>query len=386
MRLRLGAFWLCLTLAGAADAETGEQAGQPLLFGQSAALTGPASELGVGMRMGLLAAFDEVNRSGGIYGRTLSLISLDDAYEPEAAIANTSKLIREHEVFALVGAVGTPTSRAVQPVASEAGVPYIAPFTGAEFLRNAPEMTNVVNLRASYFQETAEIVARLTIDANAQRIGILYQNDSYGRAGLEGLRIALKTHGLPLVAEADYPRNTESIKVPLLDLRRYRPDAVVIIGAYRPAAALVLWARKLGFDPYFVNISFVGSSALARELGPAGEGVFITQVVPFPKNTEVAVVARYQQALAAVDRDAEPGFVSLEGYLAGRLVAEGVRRAGSPVTREGFLKGLRSAAEMRLGGFNLSYGPMDNQGSDQVYLTVIDARGQVVPAARIVKP
>ena len=179
MRLRLGAFWLCLTLAGAADAETGEQAGQPLLFGQSAALTGPASELGVGMRMGLLAAFDEVNRSGGIYGRTLSLISLDDAYEPEAAIANTSKLIREHEVFALVGAVGTPTSRAVQPVASEAGVPYIAPFTGAEFLRNAPEMTNVVNLRASYFQETAEIVARLTIDANAQRIGILYQNDSY---------------------------------------------------------------------------------------------------------------------------------------------------------------------------------------------------------------
>ena len=378
MRRLLGAFWLCL-----AAASTG--AGEPLLFGQSAALSGPASELGSGMRLGLLAAFDEANRSGGVHGRSLSLISLDDAYEPEAAIANTWKLIREHEVLALVGAVGTPTSRAVQPVTSEAGIPYVAPFTGAEFLRKAREMANVVNVRASYFQETAEIVARLTADVGARRIGILYQNDSYGRAGLEGLRMALEAHGLPLVVEADYPRNTESIKVPLLDLRRYQPDAVVIIGAYRPAAALIRWARKLEFDPCFVNISFVGSSALARELGPAGEGVYITQVVPFPKNPQVEVVAQYQRALAAVAPDAEPGFVSLEGYLAGRLVVEGVRLAGRPVTREGFLEALRQAAEIRLGGFDLSYGPLDNQGSDQVYLTVIDGRGRVVPAAGMVK-
>ena len=384
MRRLLGALCLCLTLAGQGAAAAAES-GEPLRFGQSAALSGPASELGTGMRLGLLAAFEEVNRSGGVHGRRLSLISLDDAYEPEAAIANTWELIREHDVFALVGAVGTPTSRAVQPVTSEAGVPYIAPFTGAEFLRNAQEMANVVNVRASYFQETAEIVARLTTEAGARRIGILYQNDSYGRAGLEGVRMALETHGLPLVAEADYARNTENIKVPLLDLRRYRPDAVVIIGAYRPAAAMIRWARKLGFDPYFVNISFVGSSALARELGSAGEGVFITQVVPFPKNPQVEVVAQYQQALAAVAPDAEPGFVSLEGYLAGRLVAEGVRMAGSPVTREGFLEALRAAAEIRLGGFDLSYGPTDNQGSDQVYLTVIDGRGRVVPAARMVK-
>ena len=384
MRRLLGALCLGLALAGQGAAAAAES-GEPLLFGQSAALSGPASELGTGMRLGLLAAFEEVNRSGGVHGRRLSLISLDDAYEPEAAIANTWELIREHDVFALVGAVGTPTSRAVQPVTSEAGVPYIAPFTGAEFLRNAQEMANVVNVRASYFQETAEIVARLTTEAGAQRIGILYQNDSYGRAGLEGVRMALEAHGLPLVAEADYARNTENIKVPLLDLRRYRPDAVVIIGAYRPAAAMIRWARKLGFDPYFVNISFVGSSALARELGSAGEGVFITQVVPFPKNPQVEVVAQYQQALAAVAPDAEPGFVSLEGYLAGRLVAEGVRMAGSPVTREGFLEALRAAAEIRLGGFDLSYGPTDNQGSDQVYLTVIDGRGRVVPAARMVK-
>ena len=147
------------------------------------------------MRLGLLAAFEEVNRAGGVHGRRLSLTTLDDAYEPEAAIANTRELIEKHDVFALVGAIGTPTSRAAQPVTSDAGVPYIAPFTGAEFLRDAGEPENVVNVRASYFQETAEIVARLTSDLGITRIGIFYQDDSYGRAGLEGVRRGLDAHG-----------------------------------------------------------------------------------------------------------------------------------------------------------------------------------------------
>ncbi|MCY4342382.1 MAG: ABC transporter substrate-binding protein [Gammaproteobacteria bacterium] len=386
MRRLRGVLWLGLALVGTSQSTAvAAESGDSLLFGQSAALSGPASELGSGMRLGLLAAFEEANRSGGVHGRALSLISLDDGYEPEAAVVNTRTLIREHDVFALVGAVGTPTSRAIQPVASEAGVPYIAPFTGAEFLREAGMMTNVINLRASYFQETAEIVARLTVDAGLRRIGVFYQNDSYGRAGLEGVRRALERHELPLMVQADYPRNTESVKVPLLDLRREGPDAVIVIGAYQPAAAMIRWARKLNFDPVFVTISFVGSTALAGALGDAGEGVYITQVVPFPSDVEVEVVARYQQALAEVAPDAAPDFVSLEGYLAGRLVAEGVRRADVPLTRPGFITALRQASDIRFGGFNLSYGPTDNQGSDQVYLTVIDRRGQVVPAARLVK-
>ncbi len=386
MRRLRGLCWLGLALAGLGQAPgLAAEAGGALLFGQSAALSGPASELGSGMRLGLLAAFEEANRGGGVHGMPLSLISLDDAYEPEAAIANARTLIREHDVFAVVGAVGTPTSRAIQPVASEANVPYIAPFTGAEFLREAGMMNNVINLRASYFQETAEIVARLSADAGLTRIGVFYQNDSYGRAGLEGVRRALDRHDLPLVVQADYPRNTESVKVPLLDLRRAGPDAVVVIGAYQPAAAMIRWARKLNFDPVFVNISFVGSTALARALGDDGEGVYITQVVPFPNDVEVEVVAHYQQALTAVAPDAVPDFVSLEGYLAGRLVAEGVRRADVPLTRQSFMTALREASDIRFGGFNLSYGPTDNQGSDQVYLTVIDRRGQVVPATRLVK-
>lgn len=381
-----GACLVAWGLFGSALADGREAADQTdLVFGQSAALTGPASELGSGMRQGLLAAFKEANRSGGVNGRQLSLVTLDDAYEPEAAITNTRKLIEELQVLALVGAVGTPTSGAAQPVAAEAGVPYIAPFTGAEFLRKAELRPNVINLRASYFQETAEIVARLTADLGLTRIGIFYQDDSYGRAGLQGLRLALQAHDLPLVAEAGYPRNTESVKVPLLDLRRFQPEAVVIIGAYKPAATLIRWSRRLGFDPYFVNISFVGSSALARELGSDGEGVYITQVVPFPGDDSVPVVADYQRALRHQAPQAVQGFVSLEGYLAGRLLIEGVRRAGPEVGPASLLQALRQASAIDLGGFQLSYGPADNQGSDRVYLTRIDANGQVRPVAGMVE-
>ena len=357
-----------------------------VVFGQSAALSGPASELGNGMRLGLEAAFAEVNAGGGVHGRRVALVSLDDAYEPEAAVANTRALIEEHDVFALVGAVGTPTSRAAQPVTSAAGVPYIAPFTGAEFLRDASEQSNVVNVRASYYQETGEIIARLTTDLGITRIGILYQDDSYGRAGLEGVRRALAAQGLPLVAEANYPRNTEIIKVAVLDLRRFSPEAVVIIGAYKPAAMLIRWARRVDFNPLFVNISFVGTSALAQELGAGGEGVYITQVVPFPEDSGIPVVDRYQKALAATAPGVQPGFVSLEGYLAGRLVAEGLQLAGEGATRDQFLAALHAAPAIDLGGFELVYGEQDNQGSDRVYLTLIDGQGEVQPAGRMVRP
>lgn len=362
-----------------------EATGVEVVFGQSAALTGPASELGTEMRLGLESAFSEVNAAGGIDGHRLALVSLDDMYEPEAAVANTRELIENHDVYALVGAVGTPTSRAAQPVTSDAGVPYIAPFTGAEFLREAKEQPNVVNVRASYFQETAEIVTRLTTDLGITKIGILYQDDSYGRAGLAGLRLALDAHGLPLVVEANYPRNTEIVKRALLDLRRYDPEAVVIIGAYKPAATLIRWARRVDFRPVFVNISFVGTSALAEELGADGVGVYITQVVPFPLDTRIPVVDSYQKALAASAPDAEPGFVSLEGYLAGRLVVEGLRLAGPRASGTVFLEALRNAPPIDLGGYELEYGQQDNQGSDRVYLTVIDANGEVQPAQRMVR-
>ena len=373
-------------LAGAAPDDGSAQAlsTKQLIFGQSAALTGPASLLGQSMRLGLFAAFREVNRVGGVNNYRLILESLDDAYEPEKAITNAREFIDRRNVFALIGAVGTPASAATQPIATERGIPYIAPFTGAEFLRVAQLRPNVVNVRASFYQETEEMVVRLAEDLGVQRIGVLYQNDSFGRAGLNGLRRAVARHGLSMVAEADYPRNTEAIKIALLDLRHAQPDAIVIIATYKPAAALIRWARRLNFNPYFVNISVVGSSALAKELGSDGAGVYITQVVPFPLDSSIPVVDQYRHALAMVAPETEPNFVSLEGYLAGRLVVEAVRLAGRRPSRQGFLRALQAAETIDLGGFRLRYSDADNQGSDRVYLTVIDEQGRVQPASRMV--
>ncbi len=358
-----------------------------VLFGQSAAFSGPARQLGTDMKLGIEAAFNEVNRRGGVHGRRLELLSLDDTYEPEAAIANTIQLIEEQAVFALIGAVGTPTSRSATPVAAEADVPYIAPFTGAAFLREE-QWGNVVNLRASYYQETEEMVARLTGDLGLDRIAVMYQDDSFGRAGYRGARQALDRRGMAPAAVGLYPRNTTSVKTGLLDLQQGAPEAVILIGAYQPVAAAILWARRLEMDAVFMTVSFVGSNALAEELGPAGEGVFVTQVVPFPTDGSLPVVTDYLNALSAYAADETPGFVSLEGYLAGRLAIAALDSCGRELDRGCFLDSLRRSEITDLNGFRLDYGERDNQGSDAVFLTVIGEDGgyHAVDSLRYAKP
>lgn len=374
--LIVAAAWLITALPVAAQ-EPGVS-DERILFGQSAAFSGPAQELGISMRLGIQAAFHEVNRAGGIDGRRLELTSLDDAYEPEAAVANTLALIREQEVFALIGAVGTPTSRAAVPVAADASVPYIAPFTGAEFLRDA-EWSNVINLRASYNQETEEMVARLTEDMGIKRIAVLFQDDSFGRAGYRGVRAALDRRKMTPVAIGLYPRNTLAIKMALLDINDGDPKAVILIGAYKPLATFISWARFSGLHAVFMNISFVGSNALANELGSAGAGVYVTQVVPFPNDRSRPIVRDYHRALSAYASGVVPGFISFEGYLAGRLAIAGLKKSGREITRSGFLDGFRQAGTIDIGGFRLRFGNRDNQGSDAVFLTVIGRDGQYRP-------
>ena len=367
-----------LLVAGAVRGE--EQPGvsdRSILFGQSAAFSGPAQELGRNMRLGMQTAFWEVNEQGGIHGRRLELVSFDDGYEPEAAIDNTRQLIGGERVFALIGAVGTPTSRAAVPIAEDAGVPYIAPFTGSSFLRD-PKWHGVVNMRASYYQETEEIVARLT-DEGVKRIAIMYQDDSFGREGFRGVRRALERRELSLVSVGVYPRNTKAVKTALLDLRSGQPQAVILVGTYQPVATLIAWAQATDFNPIFATISFVGSKALARELGPAGTGVLVSQVVPFPTATEPAIVGSYSHALAAYAPKAEPSFVSFEGYLAGRLAIAALDRCGREVSRACLLDNLRRADVINLEGFKLRYGDGDNQGSDAVFLTAIDRDGEYRP-------
>jgi ABC-type branched-subunit amino acid transport system substrate-binding protein len=358
---------------GPSAAEDGVTADR-ILFGQVAPLAGPAAALGLGMQTGIRAAFGEINRAGGVNGRKLELTSLDDGYEPDRSIAQTRKLIEEDKVFALIGPVGTPTSKAAQPIATAAHVPFIGPFTGAGFLRD-PKLDNVINIRASYDAETEAWVKHLTEDLKIKKIAIFFQDDAFGRAGLEGVKKAMEKRGIALAAEGTYERNTVAVKTALLTLKRAEPEAVVMVGAYKPCAELIRLARKSDFNPVFVNISFVGASALAKELGPDGKGVIVSQVVPFPWDTSLPIVAEYQAAIKANDPKAEPDFVSLEGYLAGRLAAAALAKSGDSPTRDAMLRAIKDTGRFDIGGLAMTFGPARNEGLDRVFLTVIQPDG-----------
>ena len=345
-----------------------------VLFGQSAAFSGPSRELGREMRLGIEAAFYEANQSGGVHGRRLTLKTLDDSYETEYAFHTTKLLIERARVFALIGAVGTPTSRVASPLAHDAGVPFLAPFTGAEFLRD-PALDNVLNVRASYYQETEEMVARLTEDLGITRVAVLYQNDTFGTDGLEGVRRALASRGLQPVGASHYQRNSGAVRSATSEIVASDPEAVIIIGASESVATTIELARK-DIDPVFLTVSFGGGRALAKALGHDGEGVYVTQVMPFPEDAGIPVVASYHAALANYNPAAEPGYVSLEGYLAGRLAIFGLEDCGRDLSRQCFIDALHTSRVIDIDGFQLQYGPDDNQGSDRVFLSVIAPDGK----------
>ena len=351
-----------------------------VVFGQSAAFEGPAQALGQAMRLGIEVAFQEQNQVGGVYGRMLELVTMDDRYEPGFAYANTRDLITKEKVFGLIGGVGTPTSRSAVPLVESHGVPFLAPFTGAGFLRS-PELRSVVNLRASYAQETEYMVERLTQDLGVSRIAVMYQNDSYGQSGLSGVLEALERRELEPVETWYYERNSSAVKAAVFHIAAANPEAVIMIGAYQPVAKAISLLR-MDIDPIFLAVSFVGSNALARELGSNASGVFVTQVVPVPDDVNSPIVSEYLAALESFDESAVPGFVSLEGYMAGRLAIVGLE-ACEDLTRRCFLDAIQSAQPIDLSGVELQYGPGDNQGSDEVIITVINELGKFIPITNL---
>ena len=367
----------CLDTRSASDPMDPGISDDQVMFGQSAVFRGPQQELGRQMRLGIQAAFYEVNQAGGVHGRQLKLETIDDSYEPDSAMHTTQWLIERVQVFALIGAVGTPTSRVAVPIAHDAGVPFVAPFTGTEFLRD-PELDVVVNLRASYHQETEEMVARLTEDLGTTRVAVLYQNDAYGQNGLEGVRRALARRGLEPVESWRHQRRSGGVRRTTPDIIGAKPEAVIVIGGHEQVASMVKLVRR-DIDPIVMTVSSGGGNALAED----GAGVYVTQVVPFPFDASTPVVASYWAALASIDPKAEPGCISLEGYLAGRPAIIGLDACGRDLSRRCFLGALRTAGTVSIDGFQLKYGPDDNQGSDAVFLTVIGRDGQYRQIAKL---
>ncbi len=351
------------------------QSGGRIVLGQSAALSGPAAALGLRFREGAMLHFDRLNAKGGVNGRQIELQSLDDGYEPDRCAENTRKLI-EGGAFALFGYIGTPTSLAALPLATQAKTPFFAPFTGAEALR-APFNRYAFHVRASYYDETAEIV-RQTTAIGIKRIGVFYQNDSYGKAGLEGVSRALKPLGLEPAGLGTVERNTVDVDAAVKAILAAKPDAIVQISAYKACAAFIRAARKAGFGGTFYNVSFVGTKALADELGGDARGVVVSQVVPFPFTSSSQLAGEYLAAGKAAQGDKfEPNYSSMEGFVAARTFAEGLKRAGAGASTDGLINGLESLRDLNLGGFFVDFSPTKHTGSKYVDLTILTADGHV---------
>jgi ABC-type branched-subunit amino acid transport system substrate-binding protein len=321
------------------------------------------------MRDGAEAYFDAVNAKGGVAGRKIILKTLDDGYEPERAVANTKQLIGAEGVFALFGYVGTPTSIAALPLAVREDLPFFAPLTGAESLR-VPFQPNVFNIRAGYVPEMEKIVENLE-GMGVKKIAVFYQDDAYGKAGLEAVERALKKRNLTVMATATVERNSVDVTAAVAKLRALQPPAVIIVTAYASSAAFIRAMRKDAISlPYFWNISFVGSQALADTLGADARGVMVSQVIPSPWDNKSALVKEYKQ-LYLSKPGRHPGFTSLEGFIAAKAFVEGLKGAGANLTRASFTKAVESLHTLDLGGYALKFSATNHNASDYVDLTVI---------------
>jgi branched-chain amino acid transport system substrate-binding protein len=344
-----------------------------ILLGQSVALTGPAAQLGINMRDGLKAYFADVNAKGGVHGRKIELVTLDDGYEPARTVPNTKKLIEENKVFALIGYVGTPTSVPAVPVFTEAKVPFFGPFTGAESLRQ-PFNRYIFHVRASYFDETDKIVEQV-LSTGGKSVAVFYQDDAYGQAGLKGVELAMGKRNLKIAALGTVERNTVKVEKAVETISKASPDAVVMISAYTACAEFIKQMKKAGSATQFYNVSFVGSKALAGALGSEGNGVAISQVVPFPWGLSIPVVKEYQamsQKAGVKDID----FGAMEGFLVAKIFVEGLRRTGRNLTRESFIDAVEKMQDVDMGGFFVTYSPKSHAGSKFVDLTIITRDGK----------
>ena len=344
----------------------------PLVLGQSAAFTGPAAQLGIQFNQGAKLFLDQYNAQPG--RRNLVIKNLDDGYEPDRCAANTQKFIEE-DVFALFGYVGTPTSLAALPLAVKDKVPFVAPFTGAMSLRE-PFQKNVFHLRASYNDETALMVKQLT-HLGLKKIAVFYQNDAYGKAGLDGVTLALGEQQLKPVALATVERNSADVAQAVKKIVAARPDAVVQVGAYKACATFIREARKAGYGGTFFNMSFVGTQALADELGKDAAGVMITQVVPSPYNQANALAREFAEAVRKAGNGASANFSSMEGYLAAKVLVEGLRKAPGKPARESLVAGLESIDRQQFGGFEVSFSSKNHVASKFVELSMLTGDGRV---------
>jgi branched-chain amino acid transport system substrate-binding protein len=372
--------WPLLGAAGL-QAQTPGVTEKEIVIGSCSALEGPSSFLGRETVMGAETYFQVVNEAGGINGRKLRLYSFDDSYDPAKAPACWDKLMAQ-KVFAMGFFVGTPTAGKYVPLADSNEIPLVGLFTGAQTLYT-PLRPWVINVRASYFDETREQVDGLLNTLHYRKIGVIYPDDAFGSAVLQGVEVALKANGTETVAAASYPRQSAQVGEAIDKVRGANPDAVVVVGPSNTVGPILKLAHGKGWKPLFVTVSFVGTDELIEDAGADAEGMVITQVVPPYYLTDLKTVALYRRSLQKYSPNARPNFVSLEGFVDAMVLAEGLKRAGKDLTREGLIHAMESMHDVDMGlgpELKLGYSARSHKGFDHVIPTVIRG-GRAVPFA-----
>lgn len=381
--------YLALSLAGCGRSEKtkAREVGTPgvsdseIILGSSLPLSGHAGYLGTQTIQGARAYIRHVNELGGVHGRTIRIEAEDDSYDPPQCLANTQRFIIDKQVFALFCYVGTPTTLKALPLVEDAHVPLIGMFTGANALRQPPNRY-VVNIRASYYQETMAAVRHMVEDLGLTKIAVFYQYDAYGFDGLIGTELALKKFEMEPVARGSYIRGTLDVQDGLDRIRKSGAEAVVMIGTYGACARFINLSEEEGYNPIFYTVSFVGAEELAWRVGRTSPAhVFMSQVVPppVPSDDQNDSASNYVKLLDRYYPDDTPSFVGLEGFLNAKILVEGLRRAGQDLTREGFIRAIESIKDFKLGpGLTITYGPYDRQGLDAIHFTKL-RDGQFTP-------
>jgi len=350
-------------------------------LGMSAPFSGPNGAYGQEMKEVIGTYFDQLNKNGGVNGRKLELVALDDGYETERTVANTKKLIDEQQVFALLQYYGSsPTTKAMNDVFGPAKVPLVGTISGAGTIRESPRANPnnryMFNVRASYADETDAIIGQL-VSLGLTNIAVFYQNDGFGLSGLEGVTAALKKHNVTPSAVGTVERNSLDVAAAVKAIAKANPQAVVMVTLFKPTAAFVKAMRQAGQNPQFMTLSPVGADLLAKELGKDARGIGISQVMPYPFNDTTPVVREYQRLLQSKGNVAY-SYYGIEAYVTAKVMVEALRKLGKDVTRERLVQTLEGMSNTEVGGYRINFTPTERSGSKYVDLTVIGSGGRVL--------
>jgi len=312
-------------------------------LGMSAPFSGNKSDLGNEMYMGANAYFQYINNNGGVYGRFIKLLSRDNKYEPELAIKNANNFIKEDKIFAFFATVGTPTSKAILPIALKHNIPFLGAFSGAEFLR-AHNNSLMLNARASYKEEAEKLIQYFVNYKKFTRIAVFYQNDSYGRSGLRGVRTALNKRNLKIIGEGSYKRNTLSVGNALYEISLTRPEVIILIGTTRPVAQFIKRARlnkKIIKNINFATLSFVNPKLLLKILKFKSKNIIFSQIVPSPWTSKKKQVLKYRELMSKYYPNKDFSFISLEGYFTAKMVVQLFKDVGKNFSKSDFIRAMK---------------------------------------------